>query len=149
MRERLRNVDCAQPPLAPPHKKWARHLCNCANLNESFWSCRLNLRFYYTSIMCMPQRVLLRRLVTSTKPQCALLTKCGLTGLRGRTYKSMAHVMQSMTRAQPLLWALSTVQTRDAGQIGEERSALGRLRLWASPQPVALLESQRLWLSSR
>ena len=31
-------------PLAPSYKKWARHLCNCANLNESFWSCRLNFR---------------------------------------------------------------------------------------------------------
>ena len=28
-------------------------------------------------------------------------TESGLTGLRGRAYKSMAHVMQSTTRAQP------------------------------------------------
>ena len=36
----------------------------------------------------------------------------GLTGLRGRTYKSMEHVMQSMTRAQPPL-----VHTNASGKL--------------------------------
>ena len=46
-----------------------------------------------------PQSLPWKRLVASAKPMCSLdkVLNHGLTGLRGRPYKSLAHAMQSTT----------------------------------------------------